>query len=330
MDICGRVAGSSQSVVGVLVGQLPENEPGSSVLGIDASSNRVAAKKSSKEPERGAWEFQRGALVGVAQVSVATEDAIIVLIWEQYRKVFNLGLLQGGTQCQIQGCESMLYAMSSHVGDLFLVVAGILVDQRMEQGIPLGIKRVVVGMGRRNLWLLSHVWCVYVAAMFWLEGMNPGLGSYLNFGGLLGFLSMEPDSVPLKEKKSAMMVEPGKGATTNRPANLASIRVGAEKPSIGEVPVRIAEAAVTAAGKWSDYTRLMAHFYVVVFKYKPMEHNVVVVDQFNYNRCIAASGSKLYDTREDHIVLAKGQNYFICAKPGHCYNDKMKIAVNAL
>ncbi|KAJ4978774.1 hypothetical protein NE237_009554 [Protea cynaroides] len=103
MEICGRVAGGSQSVVGVLVGQVPENEPGSSVLGIDATSNRVVAKKSGKEPERGAWEFQRGALVGLAQVSVATEDAILVLIWEQYMKVFNLGLLQGGTQCRIQG-----------------------------------------------------------------------------------------------------------------------------------------------------------------------------------------------------------------------------------
>ncbi|KAJ4978273.1 hypothetical protein NE237_009053 [Protea cynaroides] len=100
--------------------------------------------------------------------------------------------------------------------------------------------------------------------MFWLEGMNPVMGSYLNFGGLLEFLSMEPDSVPLK-KKSAMMVEPGKGATTNRPANLASIRVGAERPSIGEVPVRIAEAAVTAAGKWSDYTRVLVLLLLSLF-----------------------------------------------------------------
>ncbi|KAJ4959164.1 hypothetical protein NE237_026275 [Protea cynaroides] len=106
---------------------------------------------------------------------------------------------------------------------------------------------------------LSHVWCVQVAATFRLEGTNLSMGGYLNLGQLLGFLSMEPGSVPLKE--SAMMVELGKeGAITNRPASLdirdcparddlacstdlAGISVGAERPGTGEVLVKIVEAA---------------------------------------------------------------------------------------
>lgn len=67
---------------------------------------------------------------------------------------------------------------------------------------------------------------------------------------------------------------------------------------------------------------------VVVFKYDPSRHNVVAVNSGGYNACTTPRGSKVYQTGNDQIKLAKGQNYFICSFPGHCEGG-MKIAISA-
>jgi hypothetical protein len=65
-----------------------------------------------------------------------------------------------------------------------------------------------------------------------------------------------------------------------------------------------------------------------VFNYIPLIHNVVIVNEFGYNSCVALGGSGFYNSGADRITLAKGVNYFICGILGHC-NLGMKIAVNA-
>ncbi|KAK2395976.1 hypothetical protein P8452_17321 [Trifolium repens] len=67
---------------------------------------------------------------------------------------------------------------------------------------------------------------------------------------------------------------------------------------------------------------------ILVFKYTPVIHNVVVVDESHYNSCSAFGGSHYYFSGSTNITLAKGANYFICGTPGHCTLG-MKIAVNA-
>ncbi|OWM63935.1 basic blue protein-like [Punica granatum] len=68
---------------------------------------------------------------------------------------------------------------------------------------------------------------------------------------------------------------------------------------------------------------------VLVFKYNPTFHNVAVVDQAGYTSCSVPSDAKLFNSGNDSIPLSKGQNFFICAKPGHCARLGMKIAINA-
>ncbi|PNX99932.1 basic blue protein, partial [Trifolium pratense] len=65
-----------------------------------------------------------------------------------------------------------------------------------------------------------------------------------------------------------------------------------------------------------------------VFKYTPVIHNVVVVDESHYNKCSGLGGLKYYFSGSTNITLAKGANYFLCGTPGHC-GFGMKIAVNA-
>ncbi|KAL6001597.1 hypothetical protein ACLOJK_007342 [Asimina triloba] len=67
---------------------------------------------------------------------------------------------------------------------------------------------------------------------------------------------------------------------------------------------------------------------VLVFKYAKANHNVVAVNGNGYNGCSTPKGAKVYQTGNDRITLAKGQNYFICNFPGHCEGG-MKIAVAA-
>lgn len=67
---------------------------------------------------------------------------------------------------------------------------------------------------------------------------------------------------------------------------------------------------------------------MAVFKYNSANHNVVVVNSGGYKSCTMPRGSKVYQTGNDQIRLAKGQNFFICSFAGHCQSG-MKIAVNA-
>ncbi|CAN1140610.1 Basic blue protein [Linum perenne] len=67
---------------------------------------------------------------------------------------------------------------------------------------------------------------------------------------------------------------------------------------------------------------------ILVFKYSPLVHNVVVVDGNSYNACRTPSGAPIYNSGNDQITLAKGQNFFFCNFPGHC-EANLKIAVNA-
>eukprot|EP00268_Persea_americana_P019546 TRINITY_DN2002_c0_g2_i1.p2 TRINITY_DN2002_c0_g2~~TRINITY_DN2002_c0_g2_i1.p2 ORF type:complete len:131 (-),score=16.35 TRINITY_DN2002_c0_g2_i1:373-765(-) len=67
---------------------------------------------------------------------------------------------------------------------------------------------------------------------------------------------------------------------------------------------------------------------VLVFKYNSALHNVVAVNSGGYKGCTTPTGSKVYQTGNDQIKLARGQNFFICNFVGHCQGG-MKIAVNA-
>ncbi|KAL6001596.1 hypothetical protein ACLOJK_007341 [Asimina triloba] len=62
--------------------------------------------------------------------------------------------------------------------------------------------------------------------------------------------------------------------------------------------------------------------------YAKANHNVVAVNGNGYNGCSTPKGAKVYQTGNDRLTLAKGQNYFICNFPGHCQGG-MKIAVTA-
>uniref|UniRef100_A0ACD5ZJK8 Uncharacterized protein n=1 Tax=Avena sativa TaxID=4498 RepID=A0ACD5ZJK8_AVESA len=65
---------------------------------------------------------------------------------------------------------------------------------------------------------------------------------------------------------------------------------------------------------------------VLVFKYDPNAHNVVEVDEADYNSCTAAADAKTYTSGNDKITLSGGKTFYICSFPGHCENG-MKIAV---
>ncbi|CAH8355314.1 unnamed protein product [Eruca vesicaria subsp. sativa] len=68
---------------------------------------------------------------------------------------------------------------------------------------------------------------------------------------------------------------------------------------------------------------------VLVFNYDPRRHNVVVVNSGGYNNCKTPAGAKTYTSGHDHVILSKGQNFFICNFPGHC-EAAMKISVTAV
>ncbi|MEI4872577.1 hypothetical protein Q8G47_27995, partial [Klebsiella pneumoniae] len=79
--------------------------------------------------------------------------------------------------------------------------------------------------------------------------------------------------------------------------------------------------------RWPDGKRFRAGD-VLVFKYDPTIHNVVIVDKGAYRSCSTPSSAKVLQSGNDQIKLAKGQNFFICNFPGHCESG-MKIAVSA-
>ncbi|KAG6510222.1 basic blue protein-like [Zingiber officinale] len=65
----------------------------------------------------------------------------------------------------------------------------------------------------------------------------------------------------------------------------------------------------------------------LVFNYAAGAHNVVAVNEVGYDQCFPFDG-KVYTSGKDRITLVKGDNYFICAFPGHC-EANMKIKVTA-
>lgn len=67
---------------------------------------------------------------------------------------------------------------------------------------------------------------------------------------------------------------------------------------------------------------------VLVFRYIPWMHNVVAVDEDGYNGCTTPPGSRTYTSGGDNVKLARGNNFFICTRFGHC-NLGMKLVVNA-
>ncbi|CAK8532093.1 unnamed protein product [Lathyrus sativus] len=68
----------------------------------------------------------------------------------------------------------------------------------------------------------------------------------------------------------------------------------------------------------------------LVFNYVPPMHNVVKVNETNFNLCVAQplSGSVILTSGADNITLVKGTNFFLCGVGTHC-GAGMKIAVNA-
>ncbi|KAF8405833.1 hypothetical protein HHK36_007910 [Tetracentron sinense] len=79
---------------------------------------------------------------------------------------------------------------------------------------------------------------------------------------------------------------------------------------------------------WPNGKRFMAGD-VLIFKYNTATHNVVAVNRGGYNTCKTPAGAKVYQTGNDQIKLAKGQNFFICNFVGHCESG-MKIAITAM
>ncbi|XP_058080066.1 basic blue protein-like [Magnolia sinica] len=58
---------------------------------------------------------------------------------------------------------------------------------------------------------------------------------------------------------------------------------------------------------------------VLVFNYKPWQHNVVVVNQAGFDNCSVPPGSKTYDTGADSIPVVKGYNFFISSMGNDCH-----------
>ncbi|EPS66274.1 hypothetical protein M569_08503 [Genlisea aurea] len=67
---------------------------------------------------------------------------------------------------------------------------------------------------------------------------------------------------------------------------------------------------------------------ILVFKYNPKYHNVVVTNSKDYPICTAPAGAKVYKSGDDQIKLVKGTTYILCTVPGHC-KDGMHIAATA-
>ncbi|KAL2470153.1 Basic blue protein [Abeliophyllum distichum] len=67
---------------------------------------------------------------------------------------------------------------------------------------------------------------------------------------------------------------------------------------------------------------------VLVFRYDPRVHNVLVTDEAGYTSCVPPSAQK-YDSGNDAITLGSGDFFFICGVPGHC-EIGMRIAIHAV
>lgn len=67
---------------------------------------------------------------------------------------------------------------------------------------------------------------------------------------------------------------------------------------------------------------------VLVFRYSPWIHNVVAVGEDGYARCATPAGARTYESGNDAVRLARGDNRFMCTRFYHC-NLGMKMVVNA-
>ncbi|GAB2270893.1 hypothetical protein Dimus_005756 [Dionaea muscipula] len=66
----------------------------------------------------------------------------------------------------------------------------------------------------------------------------------------------------------------------------------------------------------------------IVFNYDSSSHNVVVVDQSDYNNCVSSNAIQSYSNGKTSIALSKsGPMYFICGYPGHC-TEGMQLQIN--
>ncbi|KAF0913877.1 hypothetical protein E2562_024952 [Oryza meyeriana var. granulata] len=78
---------------------------------------------------------------------------------------------------------------------------------------------------------------------------------------------------------------------------------------------------------WPNYKPFKAGD-VLVFRYDPSSHNVVVVSDVDYALCRVPANATTYSSGNDRVTLSRGATFFICGFPGDC--DKgMKIAVTA-
>uniref|UniRef100_A0A0D9VY20 Plantacyanin n=1 Tax=Leersia perrieri TaxID=77586 RepID=A0A0D9VY20_9ORYZ len=68
---------------------------------------------------------------------------------------------------------------------------------------------------------------------------------------------------------------------------------------------------------------------ILVFRYLPWMHNVVVVDEHGYADCNPTPSAKYYTSGSDIVKLVKGDNFFVCTRYGHC-NLGMKMVVTAV
>ncbi|XP_062227330.1 basic blue protein-like [Phragmites australis] len=67
---------------------------------------------------------------------------------------------------------------------------------------------------------------------------------------------------------------------------------------------------------------------VLLFSYKPGEHNVMQVSSLQYALCEAPGNATVWSTGNDRITLARGVSFFISGFTGDCEKG-MKIAVTA-
>lgn len=56
---------------------------------------------------------------------------------------------------------------------------------------------------------------------------------------------------------------------------------------------------------------------------------VVVKESSDFNNCEVPAGATVFTSGKDKVALVRGQNLFICGRPGHCLFGFMKINVTA-
>uniref|UniRef100_A0A0D9ZCA4 Plantacyanin n=1 Tax=Oryza glumipatula TaxID=40148 RepID=A0A0D9ZCA4_9ORYZ len=82
------------------------------------------------------------------------------------------------------------------------------------------------------------------------------------------------------------------------------------------------------SGSWPSGKKFHAGD-ILVFRYLPWMHNVVAVDEDGYADCNPPPFSRYYTSGSDSVRLARGDNFFVCTRYGHC-NLGMKMVVTAV